>query len=195
MQTAPKHNNTLQHNPLVLPIYPASKGVLFEELEKTMKKRRRRSQNWHDSSYSPCLNPHLLPSLSPHILPYASLQKSKAGEESTKHNSKTILTTQLNTAKGRSSSLLVTAEVGDDLVVGGLGGRGAGRSLGRGLVRGRRVLGTAGVVLSAGAGALVVLAAGGDALVSVLGAGEVGEGEGVFGDVGLLAVTADAAVG
>lgn len=105
------------------------------------------------------------------------------------------MTTQLNTTKRRGSSLLVTAEVGNDLVGGGLGGRGAGRGLGGGLVRGRRVLGTTGVVLSAGTGALVVLAAGGDALVSVLGAGEVGEGEGVFGDVGLLAVTADAAVG
>ena len=51
------------------------------------------------------------------------------------------------------------------------------------------------MVLTAVAGAGVVGAAGGDALVAPLLADEVGEGEGVLGDVRLKAVAADAAVG
>lgn len=51
------------------------------------------------------------------------------------------------------------------------------------------------MVLTAVAGTGVVGAAGGDALVAPLLTHEVGEGEGVLGDVGLEAVAADAAVG
>lgn len=51
------------------------------------------------------------------------------------------------------------------------------------------------MVLTAGAGARVVLAAGFHALVAPFRASEVGQGQGVLGDVGLLAVAAEAAVG
>ena len=57
------------------------------------------------------------------------------------------------------------------------------------------VLGTARVVLSAAGGARVVAVAVGNTLVAPFLAHVVGQGQGVFGDVGLLAVTADTAVG
>lgn len=51
------------------------------------------------------------------------------------------------------------------------------------------------MVLSAGAGAVVILSALGNALVSPFLADEVREGQGVFGYVRLLVVSAHAAVG
>lgn len=78
--------------------------------------------------------------------------------------------------------------------VGG-GGRGARGGAGRGAVDAGGLEGTARVVLPARGRTAVVLAALGDTLVAPLGTGEVGQGQAVLGDVGLLPVAADAAVG
>ncbi len=68
------------------------------------------------------------------------------------------------------------------------------RSRRRRRVHARRVLGAAGVILTAGTLAGGISGAVGDALVVGLGAGVVGDGEGVLGGVWLLAGAADAAV-
>lgn len=118
------------------------------------------------------------------------LHESETSEESAENDGEAIVTGEVS----HLSSTRVLAEVGDDLVVGALGGSGGGAG-GRGcLVGWGGVLGTTRVVFTAGARAFVVLPAGKDALVAVLGASEIGEGEGVLGDVGLLAVATDAAV-
>jgi len=79
--------------------------------------------------------------------------------------------------------------------VGRLGGRSGGRS-GRGDVHAGGVLGAAGVVGAAVAGARVGAdAAVGDALVAELLADVEGQRQGVLGHVGLVAIAADAAVG
>lgn len=73
------------------------------------------------------------------------------------------------------------------------GGRaGHGR---RGLVLVGWWVGTTSVVLEAVGGACVVLTAGLGALSAPFRAGEVGQGQGVLGDVGLNATAADAAIG
>lgn len=65
-----------------------------------------------------------------------------------------------------------------------------------GAVAGRRgVEGAARVVLQTGRGARAVAAAGGDTLLAPLGAHEVGQGEGILGDVGGAVVGAEAAIG
>ncbi len=123
---------------------------------------------------------------------------SEPSKQPTGHNGKTERVPELQPGGGVLVGVVSVARAVGQAVEDLGGGRSRGR--GRSGRRGGRVdaggaLRTAGVLLAAVRGALVVTAARRDALGTPGYADVVGEGQGVLGDVGLLAVAADAAVG
>jgi len=120
----------------------------------------------------------------------------EASEQATEHDHQARDAADLD-GRGRQGLLAITRPAGQTRVQAAAARRAGRGRHGRGGCRvdAGRVLRAARVVLPAVAGAGVVLAAGGDALVTPLLADEVGQRQRVLGDVGLLAVAADAAVG
>ena len=130
---------------------------------------------------------------------HPSEHHSEPSEQPTGHNSKAERVPELQPGGGILVGVVAVARAVGQAIVNLVGRR--SRSRGQsGRCRGGRVdaggaLRTAGVLLAAVRGALVVTAARRDALGAPGDADVVGEGQGVLGDVGLLAVAADAAVG
>lgn len=128
-------------------------------------------------------------------------QHRKSGKHAGKEHGESVRASDFD---GRARARLVSwrtatglgrsGRSGVDAVAARLAGRGSLRRCCRGIVAlgvGR----TARVVLEAGGGAHVVVLALGDALAAPFGADVVGQAQAVFGDVGLLVVAAEAAIG